>query len=79
MRRRRQVDMRSSSLGGLLGGMLLAAAHMLSPSVIEAQTTTRVMIRVVAHDQVLAMDAEPANFGIYERPFNDLGRGQSSD
>ena len=29
--------------------------------------------------QVLAMDAANANFGIFERPFNELGRGQSSD
>ena len=29
--------------------------------------------------QVLAMDAPNANFGIFERPFNSLGRGQSSD
>ena len=29
--------------------------------------------------QVLAMDAANANFGIFERPFNELGRGKSSD
>ena len=29
--------------------------------------------------QVLAMDAARANFGIFERPFEELGRGQSSD
>ena len=29
--------------------------------------------------QVLAMDPATANFGIFERPFEALGRGQSSD
>ncbi len=28
--------------------------------------------------QVLAMDAAKANFGIFERPFEELGRGPSS-
>ena len=29
--------------------------------------------------QILAMDAAKANFGIFERPFEELGRGQSSE
>ena len=29
--------------------------------------------------QVLAMDAANGNFGVFERPFNELGRRQSSD
>ena len=41
-----KVSLRSS----WIGGTLLAGALALFPSGIEAQTTTRVMIRVVAHD-----------------------------
>ena len=47
-------------------------------SIYEAQMTVSESVEGLSL-QVLAMDVAKGNFGMFERPFEELGRGQSSD
>ena len=47
-------------------------------SICEAQITVLESVKGLSL-QVLAMNAAKGNFGMFERPFEELGKGQSSD